>query len=289
MNKISIRFYNDKEVRAVWNEKENEWYFSIFDILSILNKENDYKKVRNYWKYLKAKLLKEKNQLVSDTIQLKLKSIDNKTYFTDCINSKGLIELAKNLPNTNAKDFLEWFLYSEKSIDGQSKKKAYQLFEANLINDKDIGKTKSLLQIHNYIFAGLYDFAGKIRNQNISKGGFKFCSAMFLEKNLEEVSNMPQKTYNQIINKYVEMNIIHPFLEGNGRSARIWLDLIFKKELRKCVDWSKIDKKEYLEAMIESHISPTKIQTLIKEKLTDKINDREIFMKGIDYSYYYEE
>ena len=287
--KVSIRFFNDKEVRAVWDEKDAKWWFSVVDIVGILNEEDDYTKARNYWRWLKRKLLKEHIQLVSATHQLKLTAADGKKYLTDTLDSAGVISLAKHFPNNRAIKFLEWFTYSDNTIDGQSKKKAYSFFESNLIDVKDIGKTKSLLQIHAYIFGGLYDFAGQIRQKNISKGGFQFAVARFLGNTLAQIEQMPENTFDEIVDKYVEMNVAHPFMEGNGRSTRIWLDLIFKKRLKKCVDWSKIGKKEYLNAMIQSASSSTAIKKLLENALTDKIDSRDIFMKGIDYSYYYEE
>lgn len=287
--KISIRFFDDREVRAVWDEENAKWWFSVLDIVGVLNEENDYAKIRNYWKYLKTKLKKENNQLVSGTNQLKLQAADGKKYKTDTLDSAGVIELAKHFPNTKATKFLDWFLYSDNSLDGQSKKKAYTLFESNLINDFEVGTTKGLQQIHAYLFGGLYDFAGQIRQKNISKGGFHFAVSRFLGETLKQIDQMPETTFDQIVDKYIEMNIAHPFMEGNGRSTRIWLDLMLKKQLKKCVDWSKISKSDYMNAII---LSPTKtdaLKTLLENALTTKINDREIFMKGIDYSYYYEE
>ena len=158
-----------------------------------------------------------------------------------------------------------------------------------MINEIEVGTVKGLQQIHSYIFGGLYDFAGQIRTMNIAKGGFAFAPAMYLQENLRQIENMPDDTLEQIVDKYVEMNIAHPFMEGNGRSTRIWLDLILKKRLKKCTDWSKIDKKAYLSAMQESPVDSTDIFNLIKNALTEDINNREIFMKGIDYSYYYEQ
>lgn len=287
--KTSIRFFEDKEVRAIWDEEHSNWFFSVIDIVAILNNESDYTKARNYWKYLKGKLKKENPQLVSATNQLKLSAPDGKKRLTDTFDSKGIIELAKNFPNTKAAKFLDWFLYSEDTLDGQSKKKAYSFFESKLIEDKEIGTTKSLQQIHAYIFGGLYDFAGQIRQKNISKGGFSFAAARYLEDTLRRIEQMPESTFDEIVDKYVEMNVAHPFMEGNGRSTRIWLDLIFKKRLKKCVDWSKINKTDYLQAMIASHSDSSVIRKLLKAALTDKIHSREMFMKGIDYSYYYEE
>ncbi len=287
--KISIRFFNDREVRAVWDNENAKWWFSILDIVGILNEEADYNKTRNYWKYLKTKLKKENNELVSVTNQLKLLAPDGKKRLTDTLDSNGVIELAKHFPNNRAMKFLDWFLYSDTSIDGQSKKKAYTLFESNLINEFEVGTTKGLQQIHAYLFGGLYDFAGKIRQKNISKGGFQFATSHFLGETLKQIEAMPETTFDEIVEKYIEMNIAHPFMEGNGRSTRIWLDLILKKRLKKCVDWSKIGKRDYMNAMMLSHTNGKRLKSLLEHALTDKINDRELYLKGIDYSYYYEE
>jgi cell filamentation protein len=287
--KISIRFFNDREVRATWDNEPAKWWFSVLDIVGVLNEESDYTKVRNYWKYLKAKLKKEGNQLVSATTQLKLTASDGKKYKTDMLDSVGIIELSKSFPNNKATKFLDWFLYSDTSIDGQSKKKAYTFFESNLINEFEIGPAKGLQQIHAYLFGGLYDFAGQIREKSISKGGYKFVYAQHLINTLQQIDTMPQTTLEEIILKYAEMNKAHPFMEGNGRSTRIWLDLILKKQLKKCVDWSKIKKDNYMNAMIISTLDSSVLMQLIEIALTTKINNREMFMKGIDYSYYYEE
>ena len=163
------------------------------------------------------------------------------------------------------------------------------MFESGLIQSIEVGTVKGLQQIHSFIFGGLYDFAGQIRTHNISKGGFKFANALYLEENLKTIEKMPESTLEEIVQKYVEMNVAHPFMEGNGRATRIWLDLILKKNLSKCVDWSQIDKTVYLEAMKKSPVDANDILSLIQNALTDKVNDRELFMKGIDYSYYYEE
>ena len=166
---------------------------------------------------------------------------------------------------------------------------AYRLYESSDIEKIEVGTTKGLQQIHEYLFGGLYDFAGKIREVNISKGNFRFANCLYLKEALAAIEKMPETTFEEIIAKYVEMNIAHPFREGNGRTTRIWLDLILKKNLSKCVDWSQIDKKDYLDAMRKSVADANWIFELLQNALTDKIDDREIFMKGIDYSYYYEE
>ncbi len=289
MKKMSIRFFNDREVRAVWDEDHSKWWFSVLDIVGAINEQDDYEKNRNYWKYLKAKLRKEQSELVSVTTQLKLTASDGKKYNTDVISQSDVEKLAKSIPNSRAMAFLDWFTYSDNTIDGQSRKKAYTLWESDLVADKDVGKMKALQQIHAYLFGGLYDFAGKIRTKTIAKGNTLFCLAEHLHQNLKNIEQMPETTFDEIVDKYVEMNVAHPFMEGNGRSTRIWLDLIFKKRLKMCVDWSRIDKREYLDAMVASHLDSTKIRELLKQALTDRIGDREIFMKGIDYSYYYEQ
>lgn len=287
--KTSIRFFNDREVRAVWDEDQNKWWFSALDIVGAINNQEDYAKNRNYWKYLKNKLKKENSELVSSTIQLKLTAADGKKYNTDVLDTKGVMELAKSFPNNNANDFLDWFTYSDNTIDGQSRKKAYALYESGLLKSLEPGSVKCLQQIHAYLFGGLYDFAGQIRSKNISKGGFSFANALHFPVVLPSIEKMPENTLDEIVDKYVEMNVAHPFMEGNGRSTRIWLDLMLKRSLKKCVDWSKINKNDYLTAMERSVVDATRIKELINSALTDKIDDREMFMKGIDYSYYYEE
>ena len=289
MSKVSIRFYNDREVRAIWGEENAKWWFSVLDVIGALNNQDDYQKNRNYWKYLKTKLKKEGNEVVSVTNQLKLTAPDGKKRLTDVLDSDGVILLAKSVPNNKVTDFLDWFLYSDNTIDGQSKKKAYTLFESGLLDSIEPGTVKGLQQIHAYLFGGLYDFAGQIRTKTISKGDFTFCLAQYLDNALQMIERMPQNTFDEIVDKYVEMNVAHPFMEGNGRSTRIWLDLILKKQLDQCVDWSRIGKNDYLNAMIVSHTDSRGIRSLLQNALTDEVDSRETFMKGIDYSYYYEQ
>lgn len=287
--KKSIRFYKDHEVRAVWDDAQNKWWFSVLDVVGAINEQDDYQKTRNYWKYLKAKLKKENSELVSATTQLKFRAADGKLYNTDSLDAEGITNLAKAIHNDSAMTFLDWFVYSDNTIDGQSKKKAYTLMESGLLETMKPGTVKCLQQIHAFLFGGLYDFAGKIRTKTISKGNTIFCLAEHLHQFLQNVEGMPDSTFDEIVDKYAEMNMAHPFMEGNGRSTRIWLDLMLKKRLGLCVDWSKIGKRDYLSAMIESEMNSNKIRGLLRQALTDKINDRETFMKGIDYSYYYEQ
>ena len=169
-----------------------------------------------------------------------------------------------------------------------SKKKAMELFESGYLNTLEAGTFKALAEIHKNLFEEIYDFAGKVRTVNIAKGNFRFAPVMYLKAALESVEKMPQSTFDEIIEKYVEMNIAHPFREGNGRSTRIWLDLMLKKELGVVIDWSLVDKDDYLMAMERSPIKDVEIKHILKQALTDKVEDREVYMKGIDHSYYYE-
>ena len=289
MPKKSIRFFNDRQVRAVWDENRSKWWFSAIDIIRAINDEDDYVKAGNYWRWLKRKLTEDGVQLVSVTHDFKFEAPDGKQRAADALDTQCVQTLAKHYPNNRANAFLDWFIYSDNTLDGQSKKKAYDLFESGLLDSMEPGTVQCLQQIHAYIFGGLYDFAGQIRSKNISKGGFAFANALHLPMILSDIERMPETTFDQIADKYVEMNVAHPFMEGNGRSTRIWLDLMLRRSLKKCIDWSTIDKNAYLNAMRLSVVDPAPIKSLLHSALTDKIDDRETFMKGIDYSYYYEQ
>ena len=282
MAKTSIRFFENIPVRSIWDEETFSWWLCAVDVIEALSLSTS---PRKYWNTLKSR----NNQLSSICRQLKLTAKDGKKYLTDVIDEDGLNLLIGVLPSKRKDIFLKWVKTKGTSIDEQSKKKAYEMFESGIISDVEVGTINGLRQIHAYLFGGLYDFAGQIRKLNISKGGFVFASVGYLDQTLLKIEEMPEDTVEQIVRKYVEMNVAHPFMEGNGRTTRIWLDLILKKNLSKCVDWSKIDKTKYLEAMKLSVVDYADILSLVKSALTDKINDREIFMKGIDYSYYYEE
>lgn len=282
MLKTSIRFFENIPVRAVWDESSSKWWFCATDIAEALTKS---KNPRSYWNAIKRR----KSELSTICRQLKLTASDGKKYLTDVVDDEGVNTVIALIPSKKTLVFDKWLKGMGTSVDDKSKLKAYELFESGMINEIEVGTIKGLQQIHSYIFGGLFDFAGQIRGVNIAKGGFAFAPAMYLKENLEIIERMPEDTLEDIVKKYVEMNVAHPFREGNGRSARIWLDLILKKNLKKCVDWSRIDKREYLSAMQESPVNPTHIYELIKRALTLEIDDREIFMKGIDYSYYYEQ
>ena len=282
MIKTSIRFFEDVPVRAVWENETSKWWFCATDIVEALTKS---KNPRVYW----AQFKRRNSELITICKQLKLTATDRKQYLTDVIDDDGVNTIIALIPSKKSLVFTKWLKGIGSSIDEKSKQKAYELFESGLINEIEVGTIKGLKQIHSYIFGGLYDFAGQIRTINIVKGGFAFAPAIYLENNLQLIEQMPESTFESIVKKYVEMNVAHPFIEGNGRSTRIWLDLILKKNLKKCVDWSKIDKREYLTAMQESPINSTRIYNLILSALTDDIDNRELFIKGIDYSYYYEQ
>ena len=269
-------------VRAVWDNETSKWWYAAADIAEALTKS---KNPRVYW----ATIKRRNPQLIAICKQLKLTAPDGKKYATDVVDDEGVNTVLALLPGKKAAVFTKWLKDMGTTLDEKSKQKAYELFESGLIKDIEVGTVKGLRQIHAYIFGGLYDFAGQIRTVNIAKGGFAFAPAMFLKENLAHIERMPEDSLENIVSKYVEMNVAHPFREGNGRSTRIWLDLMLKKNLGKCVDWSRIEKKDYLQAMQESPVDARHIFRLIEGALTTKIDDRGILMKGIDYSYYYEE
>lgn len=282
MLKTSIRFFEDIPVRAVWDEQTSQWWFCAADIAEALTNS---KNPRVYW----ATIKRRNPQLIAICKQLKLTARDGKAYITDVVDDEGVNAVIATIPSKKTSVFDKWLKGIGTSIDDKSKQKAYELFESGLINDIEVGTVRGLQQIHSYIFGGLYDFAGKIRSMNITKGGFAFAPAMYLRENLALIEKMSEESIESIVKKYVEMNVAHPFMEGNGRATRIWLDLILKKNLQTCTDWSKINKREYLDAMRESPVDSSHIFVLIKNAQTPQIDDREIFMKGIDYSYYYEQ
>lgn len=282
MIKHSIRYFLNKKVRAIWDGENSKWWYSAVDIVFVITDSNN---PRIYWNALKRR----HPEMNAFCRQLKIYADDNKQYLSDVIDENGIRKLRFIIRSSIKPEFEGWINGSLDPIDEQSKRKAYQLYKTNLINEDEVGKTISLKKIHAYLFEGLYDFAGKIRTKTISKGGFVFANGDFLHETLKQIDKMPQSTFNKIVEKYIEMNIAHPFMEGNGRATRIWLDLILIKELKQCIDWSKIDKKDYFDAMKDSPVSDIKIKALLKAALSDEIDNRELFMKGIDTSYYYEE
>ena len=279
--KTSIRFFNKKAVRARWDDSTNSWWYAATDIIDALEISSN---SRIYWNTFKKRHI----ELLPFCRQLKLTAQDGKKYNTDCINQAGIDTLFLLLPAQSKLLFLDWIKGMNDPIDERSKKKAYELYGNSILDTIEVGTIKGLQQIHAYLFEGLYDFAGKIRNKNISKNGFVFANCMYFDSVFEYIEKMPENTIDEIVDKYIEANIAHPFMEGNGRATRIWLDNILKARVKKCIDWEKIDKKEYLSAMEKSPVDSQPIKKLIETALTEKITDREIFMKGIDYSYYYE-
>ena len=204
MGKISIRFYKDNQVRAIWDEEKSKWWFVAVDIIAAITESPN---PRKYWSVLKTRLKKAGNELTTRCSQLKVMAADGKKYATDCFLQDDIMELAKVIPSKNTQNFLEWFTYSDNTIDGMSKKKAYTFIESNLVADKDVGSVKALQQIHAYLFGGLYDFAGKIRSKTIAKGNTLFCLAEYLHQNLKNIEQMPETTFDEIVDKYVEMNV----------------------------------------------------------------------------------
>lgn len=284
--KISIRFFNDREVRAVWDDASAKWWFCVVDVVRALDVSSN---PGNYWYVFKNRMKKAGGELLTNCKGFKLLAKDGKRRVMDCLDSEGMVALARQLPGKKTLAFLDWFLYSDNTIDGRSRKKAYALFESGILAGLEPGTVKCLQQIHAYLFGGLYPFAGQLRSLNISKGDFTFAPAQFFSTTLPAIERMPETTFEEIADKYIEMNVAHPFMEGNGRATRIWLDLMLKRSLSRCVDWSRIDKRDYLDAMRQSVTDGTRLKGLLRGALTPKIDDRETFMKGIDYSYYYEE
>ena len=282
MIKHSIRYFNNKPVRAVWDNDNSLWWYSAVDFISILVEPNS---PRRYWNNVKVR----NPELSPFCGQLKLYADDGKKYLSDVINEEGVRLLLIIIPSKYKKAIQDWIKGLLDPIDEQSKKKAYEFYKTELLEEDEIGKTVALQKIHAYLFEGLYPFAGKIRTKTISKGGFTFANGDFLPQVLKGIDKMPDNTFDEIVDKYIEMNIAHPFMEGNGRATRIWLDLLLKDRLKKCIDWSKIDKDDYLSAMKTSPVDPKPIFSLLKKALINDINNRDTFMKGIDYSYYYEE
>ena len=282
MIKHSIRYFNNKPVRAVWDNEHFMWWYSAVDFIAILVEPNS---PRRYWNNVKVR----NPDLSPFCGQLKLYADDGKKYLSDVINEEGVRLVLTIIPSKYKKAIQDWIKGLLDPIDEQSKKKAYSFYKAELLDEDEIGKTVALQKIHAYLFEGLYPFAGKIRTKTISKGGFTFANGDFLQQVLRDIDKMPDNTFDEIVAKYIEMNIAHPFMEGNGRATRIWLDLLLKDRLKKCIDWSKIDKDDYLSAMKASPVDPKPIFSLLKKALINDINNRDIFMKGIDYSYYYEE
>ena len=282
MIKHSIRYFLNKPIRAIWDSELSKWWYSATDVVFVLT---DSKNPRIYWNAIKRR----NPELNTFCIQLKLYADDSKKYLTDVIDETGIKKLGRILRSKNNIEFEKWLDGLLNPIDEQSKKKAYGFYKTELIEEHEIGKTIALQKIHAYLFEGLYSFAGKIRTKTISKGGFTFANGDFLPQVLKDIDKMPDSTISQIVDKYIEMNIAHPFMEGNGRATRIWLDLLLKYRLMKCIDWSKIDKDDYLSAMKASPVDFKPIFNLLNGALTDDIDNRDIFMKGIDCSYDYEE
>ncbi|MDR0335413.1 MAG: Fic family protein [Methanomassiliicoccaceae archaeon] len=282
-----VRIFDDREIRSVWDEAGQRRLYSVVDIVGVLTESES---PAAYWRVLKKRLKDEGNETVTNCNALKMRSPDGKMRVTDAADTEQILQLIQFIPGKRAEPFKRWFSENARStVDELSMQKAKQLFDTGAIHKIETGTANGLIQIHKYLFGGLYTFAGRIRDRNISKGGSKFADALYLHDTMKKIEKMPETTYEEIIAKYIEMNAAHPFMEGNGRSARIWLDQILKKNIKKCVDWRMVDKHDYLSAMRRSVLGDTGIRELLRGALTDRIDDREILMKGIEHSYYYEE
>ena len=282
VKKHSVRDFHGKPVRAVWDETLSKWWYSATDVVFALM---DSKNPRIYWNAIKRR----NPELRAFSSSQKLFAEDGKKYESDVLDEKGIQRLGMLLHSKHNLEFQRWVEGSLDSVDEQSKRKAHALWESDVLDSSNAGKTVLLQQIHAFLFEGLYDFAGKIRTKTISKGGFVFANGDFLPQTLSRIDAMPDSSFDEIVDKYVEMNVAHPFLEGNGRATRIWLDFLLKERLGRCVDWSRIEKKDYLDAMVHSPVDARPIHRLLQNALTEEVNNRELFLKGIDHSYYYEE
>ena len=282
MIKDNIRLFLNKPIRAIWDNETLKWWYSSTDVLFALTNSTN---PRVYWNAVKNR----NPELSTYCRQLKLYANDGKKYLSDVIDEKGIKKLGHILPCKNNKEFEKWLYGNLDSFDEQSKKKALDLFESSILDLSYVGKTELLQQIHGYLYEGLYSFAGQIRTETITEGELLFAKADFLPRILNEIDEMPDSTFSEIVDKYVEIITAHPFLKGNGRSIRIWLDLLLKERINKCIDWTKIEKDDYLSAINASLFNPKLIFNLLENALTDDINNRELFIKGIDHSYHYDE
>lgn len=282
IQKISIRYFDTVPVRAVWDEANSAWLYSAADVIAALVKS---KNPRVYWNTCKSR----NPELLAFCRQLRVTAADGKKYMTDCLSQEGIKALLLVLPGKYRAGFSDWVSGNMSPLDEQSKRRAYELWDSPILDENLVGTVMGLRQIHAFLFGGLYAFAGQIRTKNISKGGFQFANCQYFDEILPQIESMPDASAEEIIGKYVAMNIAHPFMEGNGRAMRIWLDMLLKSRLAKCVDWRRINKEDYLRAMERSVTDAADIKRLITAALTSAIDDRELFMKGIDYSYYYEE
>ena len=242
IQKTSIRFFNKTAVRAVWDSSDSSWLYSAVDVVAALVGS---KNPRVYWNTLKTR----NPQLSTFCRQLKLTAADGKQYATDCLTQKGVDSVLLVLPGKYRIGFADWIEGMASPLDERSKQRAYELWDSPILDSELVGTVEGLRQVHAFLFDGLYDFAGRIRTKNISKGGFQFANCAFFGDILPSIEALPDSTAEQIVDKYVEMNIAHPFMEGNGRATRIWLDMLLKRRLGKCVDWRLVGKKEYLAAM----------------------------------------
>lgn len=277
-----IRYYNETPIRCRWDKSKNEWSYAVMDVIESLVKPAYPRKYWNTFKHRRPELLKK-------TKSIKLTSSDDKKYATDVMNYGTLECLLGYLKYNKKEEFLNWAKSLANPLDEESRIKAYSLIDNDLLNEAEVGTFAGLQKIHSYLFEGLYPYAGKIREKNISKSGFKFVTYGKLADELKKIDEMPETSLDEIIDKYVQMNIAHPFEDGNGVATRIWLNQIFRKNLNKVIDWSRINKEDYLKAMEASPTDSSEINNLFFFALVYETESKEVFLRGIDFSYSFEE
>lgn len=276
-----IKILNGKKVRIVWSESSSTFLYSATDlVLAFTSSKNP----RIYWNAIKRRHPEIKRYC----FLAKLRAADNKLYNSDLLNYEGINELVFILKHPNRKFLISWLKGENGSIDEQAIKRAQDLYDINILNTDEIGTFLGLRKIHAYLFDGLYPNVGKVRNKNVPKGNIEFANYTFLKQILIHIDNMSSGNFNEIVEKYVEMNIAHPFLDGCEQSMRLWLDMILKIKLGKCINWAKIRKEDYLEAMAESPYNDSQIKNVFKRGLSNKILDKNLFQISLNSSFFYE-
>lgn len=278
--KTLIRYFDETPIRCRWEKNKNEWFYAVMDVIETLVKPAYPRKYWNTFKHRRPELLKKIKEM-------KLTSSDDKKYSTDVVGGEGVDYLLSYLSCSKKEEFSRWAKSLTNPLDEESRIKAYSLFDNGLLDEAEVGTFAGLQKIHAYLFDELYPYAGKLREENLPKGDKKLVDYKKLPETLKKIDEMPEGTLDEIIEKYIQMNEAHPFFDGNGVAMRIWLNQIFKKELNKIIDWSRIDKQDYLKAMQEKDVA--ELDNLFFFAFAYGTDSKEVFIRGIDYSYYFEE